>query len=137
MVTLGSTATPYDVYLSSDATAVADRYKAAICLLPCSDEARHAFSDDVRLDVLLTGELPCAEELTAFFRRVGATQYTDRPAVVYANESYVALHTVEDGEITLTVDGKTAHRDLITGETVDFPINAKIGKTYLFSRENH
>jgi len=137
MVTLGNTATPYDVYLSSDAEAVKDRYKAAICLLPCSDEALATFPEDRRLDVELVGRLPGEGELCGFFEKADITRYTDRRAVVYASESYICLHTVEDGEITLTVDGKTDLTDIITGEKVFFPIYANLGKTYLFSRGNH
>ena len=134
MVTLGNTATPYDVYLASDAKRAVG-YKASLLLLPITPE--HAVSaPGVKMSVELCGRLPQVSELRAFFEEAGVTAYTDRPAVVYASRSHIALHTVEDGEITLTVGKRTSFTDLITGETVSFPKRLNIGKTYLFSVEN-
>ena len=134
MVALGNTATPYDVYLATDIEK-AKNYRACIHLLPTL--AEYGSGQNVHtLTVDLTCRIPSTEELCAFIDSARLTKYTDRPAVVYANDSFVALHIVEDGEITLTVDGKDTLTDTVTGEKISFPRRVSIGETYLFSREN-
>lgn len=95
---LGLMGTPYDCYLASDFERVKERYSAYIVI----DPYRTALVDSIIADAEKRG-VPCLvippekaeispEELRLFCRESGVHLYTDTPAVVYANESYIFVH---------------------------------------------
>ena len=95
---LGLMGAPYDCYLASDFERVKGRYSAYIVIDPFRTET-------VDLIIAKSAEMsvPCLviapemggitpEELRDFCRRSGVHLYTDTPAVVYANESFIFVH---------------------------------------------
>ena len=113
---LGLMGTPYDCYLASDFEMVKGRYSAYIVI----DPFRTALVDSIIAEAENSG-VPCLvlspemaeispEELRRFCRESGVHLYTDTPAVVYANESFIFVHakgselpkvTPRDGEKVL------------------------------------
>lgn len=96
---LGLMGTPYDCYLACDYERVKERYSAVIIIDPC----RTALVDGIIDDAYARG-VACLvissenagitpEELRKFCRESGVHLYTDIPAVVYANESYLFVHS--------------------------------------------
>ena len=95
---LGLMGTPYDCYLASDFHRVKERYKAYVVI----DPYRTDLIDSIIADADARG-VPClvispermgidALELREFCRMANVYLYTDSPAVVYANESYIFIH---------------------------------------------
>ena len=106
---LGLMGTPYDCYLASDFERVAKRYSAYIVI----DPTRTPLVDSIISDADTRG-IPCLvitpetanispEKLREFCLESGVHLYTDVPAVVYANESYLFVHAAGGSlpEITL------------------------------------
>ena len=112
---LGKIGAPYDCYLASDYERVKDRYRAVILI----DTYRTAAADYIVCDCEKRGECcfvinesnagVSSESLRDFCRRCGVHLYTDENAVVYANESYLFVHSCTESipEINLP-DGKKA-----------------------------
>ena len=75
-----------------------------------------------------------AEDLREFCRRAGVHLYTDRPAVVYANDRYLFIHAAEDGELNLKLPQTETLTEMFSGETSDGRLNVRKGDSYLFYR---
>ena len=59
------------------------------------------------------------ESLTKIASDAGVHLYLDKPATVFANEGFLAVHTKDGGEKTVRLRTKAAKVvDLLTGETV-------------------
>ena len=96
---LGLMGTPYDCYLASDYERVKYRYSAYIVI----DPYRTALIDSIITDsekrgipylVITPAKVEITpEELRDFCCNAGVHLYTDTPAVVYANESYLFVHS--------------------------------------------
>ena len=112
--TLGKIGTPYDCYLASDYDRVKDRYKAIIIL----DTYRTALVDKLIADSSLNG-IGCyvinlensdvsTDALREFCRGQGVHLYCEKDAVIFANQSYLFIHTCSEGalEIKLADDRK-------------------------------
>ena len=137
---LGKIGAPYDTYLADDAPAAAGNYKLAVFLAPVMSETIEkgiaaAKASGAKVFVWTPETHPTAEDFRAMCAEAGVKLYTDRPAVVYACGGYLFLHTVADGEITLTDNGKQTFTDLFTGEKLTFPCVLEAGKSYLFERD--
>ena len=110
---LGKIGTPYDCYLASDYEQVKDRYKAVILIdtyrTPLAD---HIISDCEERGVgcfIIDGSNARVEPslIRNFCREQGVFVYTDENAVVYANESYIFVHScTEDMPKINLPDGK-------------------------------
>ena len=134
---LGKMGAPYEIYLSADAPSVIGRYKAVISLVPIETE----LSKRVRA---LAEQNNCAyieitndnygitpSELRAFLRSAGVTVYCERDSVIYANERYIFLHTVEEGEYTLNVNGASELIDVLTGKPFKQGRHLERGKSFI------
>lgn len=96
---LGKIGTPYDCYLASDYERVKDRYRCVIIVEP----DRTALSEGIITDCEKRGvgvfkvdhenATVTPEALRDFCRKNGCHIYTDTDAVVYANESYLFVHS--------------------------------------------
>ena len=111
---LGLMGTPYDSFLASDYESVKDRYRAIIVI----DTYRTALIDAIIADAAESGVAMLVidqkkrditpEELREFCRESGVHLYTDAPAVVYANESYLFVHAKGKKLPAISIpDGKT------------------------------
>jgi hypothetical protein len=74
------------------------------------------------------------ETLREFCRESGAYVYSNKKAVVYSNNSFVFLHTGEDGEFDFSIPGVDKYTDLFTGEEISFPTKLALGKSFLFKK---
>jgi len=135
--TLGKSAVPLHWYLASDFEAIKQNYKAFILLQPVETEA----AKQIRLSgvpVLTITPDNCTmptDEIRSFCEAAGATVRCNRDAVVYANQRYLFLHTVEAGEYILSVPENTALRECFTGETFGNTFCSEAAKSYLFIRQ--
>jgi hypothetical protein len=134
---LGKMGAPYDVYLSADAPAVIDRYKATISLVPAETErsirvkslAEQAGCSIIEITNSNYGITP--SELRAFLHSAGVHVYCERDSVIYANDRFVFLHTAEDGEYTLNVREDVELVDALTGKTFVQGQYCKKGKSFI------
>ena len=122
---LGKIGAPYDCYLASDYEQVKDRYRAIILLEPHPT----ALLDSIERDAQRRG-VGCYKvntsnvsltptQLREFCRKSGVHIYTDVDTVVFANESYIFVHSCEgelprvnlrDGESVLSLFESEATR---------------------------
>lgn len=137
---LGLAGAPYDIYLASDFREAAEKYKAFVFLIPCdsqlaTENIRLAKETDIPFLIVdkKNFKMP-VEELRNFYKDSHVTLYTDKPAVVYASESYLFLHTAEETEYDFKASGKSEFTDIYTGETYRFPMKLPKGKSLLFER---
>ena len=134
---LGIVGTPYDVYLASDFERVSDRYRAAVLIKPTvsalTDEIeRCAAQSSLPLLVMGADRDVSVGELCDFLRRSGVHLYCDAPAVVYANESYLFVHTVSDGELKISMPSGQRLFNMLKNEKDAPTVFAKRGESYLF-----
>jgi hypothetical protein len=113
---LGKLGTPYDCYLASDYEKVKVRYKAIIVI----DAYRTPLVDGIIADAEQRG-VGChiisaanvhddPSTIREFCRNCGVHIYTDCDAVVYANESYLFVHSCDDKMPAIAVpEGKKLH----------------------------
>lgn len=133
---LGFMGAPYDVYLSEDFEAVKDRYKAYISLVPLETPLSKNIKQNAQRPLLIINTENCDMthvELREFLRQSGVHIYCEQMGVIMANESYLFLHTGEEGVYKL--DAKSDFVDLFTGEVLSNTITAGKGKSYLFRRK--
>ena len=134
---LGKMSAPYDIYLSADAPSVIDRYKAIISLVPIETKLSNCIKD-------LAAQSNCAiieitndnyditpSQLRSFLQSAGVWVYCEHDAVIYANNHFLFLHTVEDGEYTLNVKNAEALVDVLTGEPFIQGQYLKKGKSFI------
>lgn len=133
---LGLSSTPYDIYLADDFDAVYGQYAACVFLQPCPTEelSRHIRQAEAAgiptLVVTPDNAWMEPQALLEFFRQAGAGTAADRPCVVYRSESYVFLHTAEEG--VYAPDIPSGSLELFTGKRYTFPARLPAGTGYLF-----
>lgn len=137
-VILGHMGVPYDMYLADDFDDVAYKYKAVIVVQPIKTElSEHCIKacgeKGIPVKVICSDGIS-AEILRKFCRESGAHIYCNQKAVIYSNNSFVFLHTGEEAEFDFGFDGKNTFTDLYTGDTVTFPMQLPLGKSFLFKR---
>ena len=140
---LGKTGVPYELYLAQDAEEVASKYKAVLVLNSADTPESIAVIDAAKsagvacLNVTAENADMTASELREFLRGAGVHIYCERDAVIYANESFVFLHTCSDGEfaIDLGKDNDAILRDVMTGEIYDNSIAREKGKSFILRIE--
>lgn len=139
--TLGLTGVPYDVYLLSDFDPVAERYDAVVFLVTYPTEAlllRMEQAKKKKLPLIVVDENNAGmsvEELRSLYQKANILPYINRRGVVYESESYVFLHTAEEGEYFFDVGGQTCFRDEFTGTEYVFPTALKKGISLLFKKD--
>jgi beta-galactosidase len=134
---LGKTGVPYDLYLTTDYDAIADRYKAFVLLepAPTADSLRIKRKSHPVYVVNAENADVTPAELRRFYRQAGVWLYTDHDAVVYASESHLFLHTVIDGRQSVHLPQNTEWLDLFTGEKFEPCFTSSVGKSYLLQRK--
>ena len=136
--TLGVMGAPYDMYLTSDAPSVMAKYKAIISLKPIHSPNNDRLAalaremDKPYLEIDGKNAAISSHDLRNFLRKAYVHIWCDRDAVIYANESYVFLHTVEDGTYALNTQSNGALQDVFTGEVFDSEIQCGKESSYLF-----
>ena len=136
---LGKMGAPYDIYLSADAPSVIARYKAIISLVPVetelSDRVKKLAEQNRCSFIEITNENYdiAPSELRAFLQSAGGGVYCERDAVIYANDSFIFLHTAEDGEYTLNVKSPEGLVDVLTGKPFIQGQYLKKGKSFILS----
>ena len=128
---------PHELYLAEDApSALTARHRAAILLQPAESEAGQALkalcaARGIALLVIDASNADVTTEaLRDFYRRSGVALLSQSDAVIYRNESYLFLHTVEDGTVTLAVEGELY--DVIEDKPCPATFPVKCGESYLF-----
>ena len=137
-VVLGHMGVPYDMYLADDFDDVIHKYKAAIVIQPIRTAlSDHCISSCREKGIpvrVICSEGISPETLRKFCRESGAYVYSNKKAVVYSNNSFVFLHTGEDGEFDFSIPGVESYTDLYTGEEIHFPTTLPLGKSFLFKK---
>ena len=70
-------------------------------------------------------------ELRDFCKSAGVHIYSERDAVIYANKSFVFIHTGEDGEQRLSVPKDAPLYDVFSSKSFETSFEAPLGKSYL------
>lgn len=137
---LGLLGTPYHIYLASDFEQVKDNYRAYISLVPIETESSRtidAYAQEHHVPHLRITAENCgitAEDLRGFCRRADVHLYTDRPAVVYANDRFLFVHAAENGELNLLLSPGETLTEMFSGKVSDGSLNVRKGDSYLFYR---
>ena len=135
---LGMMGAPYDLYLTSDADDVIGRYKAIISLVPAPSGyadrlAALAYnSGKPYLEIGRENANITSSELRNFLRKADVFLWCTSEAVIYANQSYVFVHTVKDGLCELQIPGCRDLRDAFSGQMHPACFPCKKGASYLF-----
>jgi hypothetical protein len=131
---LGTAGVPYDLFLASDLPQLdMGRYKAAVILEPAVTEASEAVAR-CGLPVFRVNENTLSvttQQLREFYETAGVFLYSREDMVIYANESYLFVHTTQDGTHTLRLPENTALTDVFTGTNFLPEFDAPTGKSYL------
>ena len=137
---IGLIGAPKDIYLTSDFHLVKDKYKAYISLIPSETEGSKAIRDyAVKMGKGLMEITPenvdiSTECLREFCKSNGIFIYSERDAVIFANESYVFMHTGEDGKQLLRLPEDVTITDVFSGEKFECEFTSKLGKSYLLKK---
>lgn len=135
--TLGTVGVPYDLYLAEDLGLIdMNRYKAVVLLEPAMTEVS-AFVASCGLPVLRINEQNLdvtTDQLRQFYERSGAHLYSREDMVVYANESYLFVHTTRNGLHKLQLPERCSLTDVFTGEPFIPEFQAAAGKSFLLQR---
>ncbi len=92
---LGLMGTPYDCYLASDFEKIRDKYKAFILLCPVMTKANKKILEENNnvFAVNVENKDLEPETLRSFCKEKGVHIYCDKDCVIFANNSYLFLHT--------------------------------------------
>ena len=111
---LGKIGAPYDCFLASDFDAVKEKYKAYILLEPTKTPLSESIEEYVRESKVGCFKITVENcdvtptELREFCKRCGVHIYSEKDAVIYANQSYLFVHTCSDGKLDISMpEGKT------------------------------
>ncbi len=135
--TVSAAGIPYDVYLAEDFPQVdMSKYKAIVLLEPAATDASQAVAaSGLPLLKINAANLEITgKQLRAFCESAGVHLYSRNNLVVYANESYLFIHTVQDGQQQLYTKENTALTDVFTGLPFECTFNAPTGKSYLLKK---
>lgn len=111
---IGNIGAPIDCYIVEDYEQVKDRYKAIIFLEACATERGERLKEDARSRgvgvFVINGdnynEKPSV--IREFCRGCGVHIYSNKDAVIYANESYLFVHSCSAGAPNINMpEGKT------------------------------
>ena len=119
-VNLGLMGTPYDAYLAEDYEDIKDKYKAFIILTPQITSALDKIIKDNKDCLVITHENHdiTTNELRDFCKSRGVHIYSNKDAVVYANNSYFFIHTATHGKAEISMPrGKKLKQ--IYGDKID------------------
>ncbi len=137
---LGKMGAPYDLYLASDAERVIGGYSAVIALVPARTPYIEKLSDMTRslkiayLEITDKNSGISTGELREFLKKGNVHLWCRNDAVIYANESYLFLHTAENAVYELETPEKENLLDVITGELFVSGRKIERGKSFLLRR---
>ena len=134
---LGKTGVPYDLYLTSDYDTVRNSYKAFVLLEPCPTEDSEKIKSDAPIPIFTVtpqNQDVTPEELRAFYRASGVWLYSDEDMVVYAGQSHLFLHTVQDGKQETHLPDDVKYVDLFTGKPFEPIFESAAKKSYLLQK---
>ena len=96
---LGLMGTPYDCYLASDFDTIKDKYKAFILLCPVMTDANKKILSENNNVFAINVENKSLEPsvLRDFCKKHDVHIYCDKDCVIFANNSYLFLHTASEG----------------------------------------
>lgn len=140
--TLGTAGAPFDAYLASDYDLVdKTKYKAVILPEPAVTQTSQRIAEDclkkgiALLRVNRDNQFIDTKQLREFYTDNGIHLYCSEDMVVYANESYLFLHTTRDGDHRISLPDVCALTDVFTGKTFPTSFHAPVGKSYLLRKE--
>jgi len=117
---LGLMGTPYDCYLVSDFEDIKDKYKAFILLCPIMTPAAKNILESGcnTLAINCDNASITPRELRSFCKESGVHIYSEKDAVIFANSSYLFLHTASEGVFSINMP-KGKQLKQIFGEKVN------------------
>ena len=131
--TLGKIGTPYDCYLASDYESVKQRYKAIIII----DTYRTALVDNIIEDATrqdigclvigLHNQSITTAEIRDFCRAKDVHLYSCKDAVIFANQSYLFVHTCSEGELDIVMPDSKQLVGIMGADTAFGVFPAKYG----------
>ncbi len=125
-IAMGNTGIPFDIYAVEDAPLILQRYKAAIFSAPIpSDSGIRAAEICKALDI------PCVEatsekafystdELRSLLEAIGVHCYNEDGCVIYSGNGILAVHTVNDGEVKISLPRKYTVKGLFGAESEEY-----------------
>jgi len=138
---LGKAGTQCSFYLTSDAEAVIDSCKAVISLVPIKTEASEHLSalaakkKKPLIEITKENADITAQEIRKRLKDAGVCTLCEKDAVIYENESYIFLHTADDGEYTLNVPDGTVLTDVFSDEIFTNGAMLTKGKSILLRKD--
>ena len=140
---IGLIGAPKDIYLASDFELVKDKYKAYISLVPSETDGSRRIRDYAQASGRGIMEITpenfdiTPEELRVFCERNGVFIYSSKNAVIYANESYIFIHTGESGDQRLSLPDDCKLTDVFSGDEFSRSFSADVGKSYLLKKHKN
>lgn len=133
---LGKTGVPYHIYLTSDFDEIKDRYQAFVLLEPRStkDSEMIKASGVQVLTVTPENSQISSAELRKFYKNSGVHLYSREDMVVYANEGYLFIHTVNDGKQHISVPEDPQLWDMFADSIFAADFESPAGKSYLLKK---
>ncbi len=136
--TLGACGAPYDVYLTADYETVMVKYKALISLVPADTPLSNSLQESAakqEIPLLKINENNCdisTAKVRKFLTGAGVHVYSDSDAVIYANGSYLFLHTVHDGVQSLKMPHGVRLYEVFEAKSFPVEFESASGESYLF-----
>ena len=137
---IGLIGTPKDYYLASDFDAVKDKYKAYITLVPSSTELCDKIKEYAAesgkgiYEITPDNADVSSNDLREFCRSHGVFIYSEKDMVIYANESYVFIHTGADGDQEIKLKDECELLDVFSESVFDKAFSSPMGKSYLLRK---
>ena len=138
---IGAIGAPVDCYLIDDYEQVKDKYKAIIYIETAPTSRGEALKSDARargVGCLTIGEDNCDERASVirdFCRGCGVHIYSDKDAVVYANESYFFIHTCTEGTTDINMPKGKRLVPLLDCDEVNAYLPEKFGRLFEIANE--
>ena len=124
-VALGNTGIPFDIYMVEDAEKIIHKYKAAIFPAPSPSESGIKALELCRklgIACLSSAEDNASystQELRSFLVSSGVHCYNSQNCVVYCSNGFLAVHTVDDGEVNISLPEKYRLIPLLGTDTAE------------------
>ena len=137
---IGLIGAPKDYYLSSDFEAVKDKYKAYISLVPSKTELRERIKEYAEscgkgfYEITLSNADVTPDTLRNFCKASNVFIYSEKNAVIYANESYVFIHTGEEGAQKIELPEECELIDAFSGKKFNREFNSRLGESHLLRK---
>ncbi len=142
-IRMGNSGIPFDLCLVEDAEKVIKNYRAAVFTAPLPTESGKAavkLCKKLNIPYLHTSEekpFYSIDELRDFLVSSGVHCYNSDGSVIYCGEGFLAVHSVNDGEVKITLPQKYKIKPLLSTdipecETDTLTLNMKKYETAVF-----